>query len=122
MAIVSFGIDLAKNVFAVHGVEESSKRGKNDAATAAAICEAVTRPNMRFVPVKSLYQQAHLLAHCARQCFVKQRTAMPNRNYSLLLELNIVFRLKDAAVLRDAFFRLKVLPKWTNTVIGDLLS
>jgi transposase len=119
MAIVSVGIDLAKNVFAVHGVDESGKptlvrpsvpraklmepiaslppcligmeaysgahhwarefqkfghpmrlmapkfvipyrlsgkRGKNDAADAATICEAVSRPNMRFVPVKSIEQ------------------------------------------------------------------
>lgn len=45
----------------------SGKRGKNDAADAAAICEAVTRPNMRFVPIKSVEQQGQLLVHRARQ-------------------------------------------------------
>lgn len=45
----------------------SGQRSKNDAADAAAICEAVTRPNMRFVPVKSIEQQSHLFVHRARQ-------------------------------------------------------
>ena len=51
------------------------KTNKNDAADAEAICEAVTRPNMRFVPVKSAEQQAVLALHRARQGFVKARTA-----------------------------------------------
>jgi transposase len=126
MSILYVGIDLAKNVFALHGVNEagkadllkpagprarlgeviaalppctigmeacsgahhwarlfqahghtvklmapkfvapyrlSGKRGKNDAADAAAICEAVQRPNMRFVPVKSAEQQGRLMVH-----------------------------------------------------------
>jgi len=45
----------------------SGKRSKNDAANAAAVCEAVTRPNMRFVPVKSIEQQSRLFVHRARQ-------------------------------------------------------
>ena len=138
MPIVTVGIDLAKNVFAVHGVDASGKpalvrpsvardkllelianlppcligmeacsgahhwarefarhghsvrlmapkfvapyrllgkRGKNDAADAAAICEAVTRPHMRFVPIKTIEQQGQLMVHRARQGFVEQRTA-----------------------------------------------
>jgi transposase len=47
-------------------VKASVKRGKNDAAHAAAICEAVTRPSMRFVPIKSVEQQAVLMLHRAR--------------------------------------------------------
>ncbi|WP_234263906.1 IS110 family transposase [Hydrogenophaga sp. NFH-34] len=184
MAIVSVGIDLAKNVFAVHGVDEagkpalvrpsvaraklleliaslppcligmeacsgahrwarefakfghtvrlmapkfvipyrlSGKRGKNDAADAAAICEAVTRPTMRFVPVKSLDQQGQLLVHRARQGFVEQRTATLNRIRGLLSELGIVLPLKAAVVRREALARLEDLPGWANTVIGDLL-
>ena len=50
------------------------KRGKTDAADAEAICEAVTRPTMRFVPVKSREQQAALSMHRARNLLVKQRT------------------------------------------------
>ena len=51
------------------------KTNKNDAADAEAICEAVARPNMRFVPVKTVEQQAILAVHRARQGFVKARTA-----------------------------------------------
>jgi len=54
----------------------SGKRGKNDAADAAAICEAVQRPNMRFVPIKSLEQQAWLSVHRMRQAYVEQRTTV----------------------------------------------
>ena len=50
------------------------KTNKNDAADAEAICEAVARPNMRFVPVKSVEQQAVLSLHRVRQGFVKART------------------------------------------------
>jgi transposase len=190
-AIVTIGIDLAKNVFAVHGVDAtgkpalvrpsvpraklleliatlppcligmeacsgahhwarefqryghtvrlmapqfvspyrlSGKRGKNDAAAAdadadaAAICEAVTRPNMRFVPIKSIEQQGQLLVHRARQGFVEQRTATFNRIRGLLSELGIVLPLKAAVVRREAMARLEDLPGWANTVIGDLLS
>jgi transposase len=185
MAIVTLGIDLAKNVFALHGVDAngkavlvkpsvprakllelvaslppcligmeacsgahhwarlfaahrhtvrmmapkfvvpyrlSGKRGKNDAADAAAICEAVARPNMRFVPVKSTNQQGELLVHRARQGFVAQRTATLNRIRGLLSEFGIVLPLKAATVRRQAHLHLEDLPGWDNTVIGDLLS
>ena len=49
----------------------SGKRGKNDAADAAAICEAVQRPSMRFVPVKSAEQQSRLMVHRARQGYIE---------------------------------------------------
>ena len=185
MAIVTVGIDLAKNVFAVHGVDEtgkavlvrsevpraklmelianvppcligmeacsgahhwarefaqfghtvrlmapkfvvpyrmSGKRGKNDAADAAAICETVTRPNMRFVPVKSIGQQSQLFVHRARQGYVEQRTALINRIRGLLSELGIVLPLKAATVRREAHKHLEDLPGWCNTVVGDMLS
>jgi transposase len=185
MAIVTLGIDLAKNVFALHGRDAtgkaalvrpsvargklleqvaslppcligmeacsgahhwarlfqahghtvrlmapkfvvayrlSGKRGKNDAADAAAICEAVTRPNMRFVPLKSLQQQSELMVHRARQGFVTQRTATINRIRGLLSEFGIVLPLKAATVRREAMRQLEDLPGWANTVIGDLLS
>lgn len=51
------------------------KTNKHDMADAEAICEAVTRPNMRFVPIKNVEQQAILSVHRARQGFVKARTA-----------------------------------------------
>ena len=185
MAIVTVGIDLAKNVFAVHGVDAtgkpalvrpsvargklveliaslppclvgmeacsgahhwarlfaayghtvrlmapkfvvpyrlSGKRSKNDAADAAAICEAVTRPAMRFVPPKSIEQQSQLLVHRARQGFVAQRTATINRIRGLLSEFGVVLPLKAAVVRREAMRQLEDLPGWANTVIGDLLS
>lgn len=185
MGIVHVGIDLAKNVFAVHGINEAGKpelvrpsvpraklheliaslppctvameacsgahhwarvfvahghtvrliapkfvapyrmtgvRGKNDAADAAAICEAVQRPSMRFVPVKTIDQQARLMVHRARQGYVEARTACINRLRGLLSELGIVLPLKAATVRREARARLEDLPGWANTVVGDLLG
>src|SRR5680860_1505685 len=54
------------------------KRNKNDAADAEAICEAVQRPTMRFVPIKSPEQQSVLMLHRTRQVFIRQRTALIN--------------------------------------------
>ena len=185
MAILYVGIDLAKNVFAVHGVgtteadklrqpkvaraklgelvahlppctigieacsgahhwarqfaahghtvrlmapklvapyRMSGKRGKNDAADAQAICEAVQRPQMRFVPVKTVDQQTRLMVHRARQGYVVTRTATINRIRGLLSELGIVLPLKAEVVRRDAAQHLEDLPGYANTVIGDLLS
>ncbi len=148
MKITTIGIDLAKEVFQVHGVDERGKvvvrrqlkrkdvpkyfanlepcligmeacgsahhwarklsgyghtvklmapqfvkpyvkTNKNDVADAEAICEAVTRPNMRFVPVKNVEQQAILAVHRARQGFVKARTAQGNQIRGLLSEFGI---------------------------------
>jgi transposase len=185
MSILYVGIDLAKNVFAVHGVNEagaaelrqpkvargklaaliaslppcvigmeacsgahhwarlfqahghtirlmapklvapyrlSGKHGKNDAADAMAICEAVQRPNMRFVPVKNEEQQSRLLVHRARQGFVEARTATINRIRGLLSEFGIVLPLKAEVVRMEARNHLEDLPGYANTVIGDLLS
>jgi len=185
MTIVCVGIDLAKSVFALHGVGESGtvrlrqpkvarakltavvaalppctigieacsgahhwarqfqqhghtvrlmapklvapyrmsgKRGKNDAADAAAICEAVQRPNMRFVPVKTEEQQSRLMVHRARQGFVAERTACINRIRGLLSEFGIVLPLKAEVVRSQARNHLEELPGYANLVIGDLLS
>lgn len=185
MAIVTIGIDLAKNCFAVHGVGPSGKpellrpevrrgkllelianlppcligmeacsgahywarefqkfghtvklmapkfvapyrmggkQGKNDAADAAAICEAVTRPNMRFVPVKTVEQHGQLFVHRARQAYVDERTALLNRIRGLLSELGIVMALSANTVRREACKYLEDLHGWCNRVIGDLLS
>jgi len=65
------------------------KRGKTDANDAEAICEAVTRPTMRFVPVKSPDQQAALALHRTRSLLVKQRTQLVNMMRSLLAEFGI---------------------------------
>ena len=66
------------------------KTNKNDRNDAEAICEAVTRPDMRFVPVKTAEAQAILGLHRARQGFVKARTAQANQIRGLLAEFGIV--------------------------------
>src|SRR3984893_17879418 len=66
------------------------KRSKNDANDAAAICEAVTRPSMRFVPIKTKEQQTALMLHRARQLLVRQRTMLSNALRGHLAELGIV--------------------------------
>lgn len=66
------------------------KTNKNDAADAEAICEAVGRPNMRFVPIKNTEQQALLGLHRARQGFVTARTAQANQIRGLLTEFGLV--------------------------------
>lgn len=66
------------------------KRGKTDQADAAAIAESVTRPNMRFVPVKSAETQAALLTHKAREFLVRQLTQISNAIRAHLGEFGIV--------------------------------
>ena len=66
------------------------KRGKNDAADAAAICEAVTRPSMRFVPIKSAEQQSVLMLHRTRDLLIRQRTQLINALRAHLAELGLV--------------------------------
>lgn len=185
MTIVFVGIGLAKNVFALHGVDEagkaalvrpvvrrdqlleavaklppctigmeacsgahhwarqferfghsrrlmapkfvapyrmSGKRGKNDAADAAAICEAVQRPSMRFVPVKSELAQSRLAIHAVRQGWVEARTACINRLRGLLSEFGIVLPLKAQTVRTQAGERLDGLPGWMKTAGLDLLD
>src|SRR5437773_6914356 len=149
MKITTTGIDLAKSVFQVHGVDERGKAAlkkqlkrtqvlpffanlppcligmeacasahywarkleglghtvklmapqyvkpyvksnKHDAADAEAICEAVGRPSMRFVPIKTVEQQAILSVHRARQGLVKARTAQANQIRGLLSEFGII--------------------------------
>jgi transposase len=148
MKVTTIGIDLAKNVFQIHGVDQSGKTvlkkqlrreqmapffanlpvcligmeacggahhwarklqefghsvklmapqyvkpyvktNKNDAADAEAICEAVTRPTMRFVPIKNVEQQAVLSLHRVRQGFVAARTAQANQIRGLLAEFGL---------------------------------
>lgn len=148
MEITTIGLDLAKNVFQVHGIDAAGvvvvrkalrraqllpffaklspcligieacgtshhwareltnlghevrlmppayvkayvKRGKNDAVDAEAICEAVTRPTMRFVPIKAREQQAALSLHRVRSLLIGQRTALVNLMRSQLGEFGI---------------------------------
>ena len=66
------------------------KRGKNDAVDAAAICEAMSRPDMRFVPIKSADQQAVLMLHKTRDLLVKQRTMSVNALRGHLAEFGLI--------------------------------
>ena len=185
MTIITIGIDLAKNVFAVHGVNESGKpellkpkvprdqllplianlpacligmeacsgahhwarqfqqyghtvrlmapkfvtpyrmsgkRGKNDAADAAAICEAVTRPQMLFVPIKDEHQQATLTLHRTRQGFVEERTALYNRLRGLIAEFGIVLPQKITRLRAEIGAHLESLPGWSNRCVVDMLA
>src|ERR1700716_4194752 len=149
MQITTIGIDIAKNVFQVHGIDAKEKvvarkqlrrsrvitffkalppcligmeacatahywareltrpghevrlmpakdvkayvkRNKNDAADAAAICEAVRRPPMRFVRIKSAEQQGQLMQHRTRDLLMRQRTQLINALLAHLAELGIV--------------------------------
>jgi transposase len=80
----------------------TGRRSKNDAADAAAICAAAQKVDMRFVPVKSLDQQARLMVHRARQGFVESRTAVLNRIRGLMSEFGIVMPLKANSVRQQA--------------------
>src|SRR6202051_3219835 len=66
------------------------RRQKNDAADAAAICEAVTRPSMRFVGARSLANQAALMRHKAREMLVSQRTQLLNGLRGHLTEIGVI--------------------------------
>ena len=71
-------------------VKPHVKRGKTDAADAAAICEAVTRPTMRFVAAKSVEQQSVLALHRTRDLLIRQRTQLVNMIRSQLAEFGVV--------------------------------
>src|SRR5213076_271118 len=66
------------------------KRNKHDAADAEAICEAVRRPTMRFVPIKTAEQQAAVLLHRGRERLVRQRTTLVNALRAHLAEFGVV--------------------------------
>lgn len=74
--------------------------GKNDANDAAAICEAASRPSMRFVPVKSVEQQSMLCVHRLREGFKAERTACINRIRGLLAEFGLAFAQSPEALRR----------------------
>ena len=96
------------------------KNGKNDGNDAEAICEAVGRPNMRFVPVKSAEQQAVLALHRTRQGFVTERTAVINRIRALLTEFGVVLPQNAEVVRRQASSGAEGLPVLARRMIEDL--
>src|ERR1041384_5446961 len=186
--ITTIGLDLAKNVFQVHGVDETGtavvvkrlrrnqvigffaglppcvvgmeacatahhwarelrglghevrlmppqyvkayvKRNKNDAADAAAICEAVKRPSMRFVPVKTIEQQSALLMHRARDLLVRQRTMLVNALRGHLAEFGLIEAqglhkvVRLIAIVRDDMDeRLPHMARQVLRIIADQIS
>ena len=96
------------------------KNGKNDGNDAEAICEAVSRPSMRFVPIKTLEQQAVLCLHRVRQGFIEERTATINRLRGLLAEFGFVLPQRAAEVRRSATEWLEHLPAHAACAIRDL--
>jgi transposase len=96
------------------------KSSKNDGNDAEAICEAVARPNMRFVPVKTAEQQAILALHRVRQGFIEQRTATINRLRGLLAEFGVVLPQRANQVRRAAVVAAEVLPGLAREAIADL--
>ena len=177
--ITTVGIDLAKNVFSLHGVDDRGREvlrrtirraqllsvvaqlpacligleacsgahewarqfsalghtvrlmapkfvapyrrgGKNDGNDAEAICEAVSRPSMRFVPVKSAEQQSVLALHRVRQGFVEERTATLNRIRGLLAEFGHVLPQRAVEVRRRLPALLDQLPPLAARALGDL--
>ena len=101
------------------------KSNKNDAADAEAICEAVVRPNMRFVPIKTMEQQAVLSVHRVRQGFVKARTAQANQIRGLLTEFGLVLPQGISNVMRGVPQLIDVatdLPASMRQLIARLLE
>lgn len=98
------------------------KSGKNDGNDAEAICEAMARPNMRFVPVKSAEQQALLSLHRVRQGFVEERTATINRIRGLLAEFGIVLPQRTVELRRRLPAVLEQLPPLAARALADLRS
>jgi transposase len=95
---------------------------KNDANDAEAICEAVSRPRPRFVPVKSEVQQAVLTVHRARALLVTERTALANQIRGLLLEYGVVIA-QGLQRLRRALPEVltkEMLPELVREVVGEL--
>jgi transposase len=98
------------------------KSGKNDGNDAEAICEAVSRPSMRFVPIKSAQQQAILTLHRVRLGFVEERTATINRIRGLLAEFGVVLAQRAIEVRRRAAETLEALPLPAARAVRDLLA
>jgi transposase len=113
------------------------KRSKNDANDAAAICEAVTRPSMRFVPIKSEQQQSGLMLHRSRQLLVRQRTMLSNAIRGHMAELGlisakgrngtaellkIITDVRDDRVPEAARFSLDVLARQYAAIAAEIVA
>jgi transposase len=100
------------------------KRGKSDALDAEAICEAVQRPTMRFVPIKTVERQAILMIHRARSLLVRQRTMLANALRAHLAELGFVANPGIANLARLAEQSLadkNALPSYAHAALDILI-
>lgn len=109
-------------IMAARFVAPYRRKAKNDGNDAEAICEAVQRPSMRFVPVKSAEQQAVLSLHRVRQGFIEERTATINRIRGLLTEFGRVLPNRAVEVRRGAAAQAETLPTLARKAVGDLLE
>lgn len=100
----------------------AGKTGKNDAADAIAICEAVQRPHMRFVPVKDESQQAMQCLHRTRQGFIQERTATYNRLRGLISEFGVIAPQSTDALRHVVSDQKETLPVQVRLCIDDLLT
>jgi transposase len=89
------------HLIAAQFVAPYRKSGKNDANDAEAICEALSRPGMRFVPVKTVEQQAILSVHRSRSLLIGERTALVNHLRGLLAEFGLVMPKGFASARRE---------------------
>lgn len=103
------GMGHSVRLIAPQFVKPYVKSQKNDAADAAAICEAASRPHMRFVALKSVGQQSQLALHTVRSGLVKQRTALSNQTRGLLAEFGVALP-QGLSHLRQALPRLQQEP------------
>jgi transposase len=124
-ARVLSGLGQEVRLIATEAVRPFVKRGKkNDAADAAAICAAASRPDAKFVPVKSLEQQGILALHSARSLLVKQQTMLANAMRGLATEFGLVVprglsRLEELAALVEAD---EEFPRQARGVFAGLLE
>jgi transposase len=119
------GLGHSVKLVAPEAVKPFVKKGKkNDAADAAAICEAASRPDMKFVPAKSLEQQGILALHAARSLLVKQQTMLANAMRGLATEFGLtvpkgIHKLDELMALVDAD---ETVPKQAKQAISRLHS
>ncbi|MCA7259175.1 IS110 family transposase, partial [Escherichia coli] len=100
----------------------AGKSGKNDAADAQAICEAVRRPHMRFVPVKDESQQAMQCLHRTRQGFIEEKTATYNRLRGLISEFGVIAPQSTDALRHIVSEQKNSLPLQVQQCVDDLLE
>jgi len=119
------GLGHTVRLIAPEAVRPFVKRGKkNDAADAAAICEAASRPGVTFVPIKSLEQQGTLAVHAARSLLVKQQTMLANAMRGLAAEFGLTVpksmgKLGDLMTLVEAD---EAMPEEAQQVLGALFG